>query len=360
MSNPTNKEVVVAIFASRDSVRTVMATLQAVEESSRGLHPRIEIIVNGSPSLARGLSEALTARAHDAQAFASLRVWSIVVADKANAWNQCIDKLLPAHFSGTLVCVDGNVRPTPGAISTLANYFDTPGATLAACGTAQNGASVIHDYASGTLQFGLRGNLFALSGSCIEQFRHIQFTLPLGIYRNDGLIGAVLVFGLNIKPRVWDESRLKIFPKIGWVTEPVASRIVNGVFGYVDRSVRQAQGRFENAAIHNLLNVQSAPMHSVSKPIASLVADWIRAHPLHAVRLFTSHPFSPFGLWRLFSRQRKWAKHTSFEPFLPSLKWDSELGYGRRASDQLAARVPPVHRAGDFFSALTSSTASGR
>jgi hypothetical protein len=350
-------EVVLAIFASRDSVRTVLATLHAVIESCGGICPRVDVIVNGNPHLARTLSANLGDRVGVAQAFASLRVWSIAVADKANAWNQCVDKLLPPSFSGTLVCIDGYAMPTPGAISTLVTYLNQPDATLGACGTAQNGSSAARDYyADGTLSFGLRGGLFALSSRCISEFRRVGFSLPIGIYRNDGLIGAALAFGLDTQPRVWDESRLTIFPKIGWTTEPVTSRLLGGSVGYLYRCVRQAQGCFENVAIRDLLRLRDAPLHCVRPPIASLVADWIRTHPRQAVKLIASHPFSILGLYRMFYRQRKWAAHASFDQFLPNLQWDNRLGYGRRATDQLTSRVQNLSSARALLSSLTSRT----
>ncbi len=326
-------EVVVAVFASRDSVRTVLNTIKALPAACAQVRARVEIIVNGNPSLARALSAALSETPSTHQSFGALRVWSIAVADKANAWNQCLDKLVPPQFSGVLVCVDGYAMPTPGAIAELADYLRRPNAALAACGTAQNGPSVAFDYRGGKLDFGLRGGLFALSGACLREFRRVGFSLPIGIYRNDGLIGAVLAFGLDTSPRVWNESRLKIFAKIGWETEPVPIRVLTDFRGYVFRAVRQAQGRFENAAIHDTLNVRAAPIHKVSVPIADLVAQWMRAHPVAALKLLVSHPFALFGIGRMFARQRRWATHANLEQFVPHMIWGNKFGYGRRTTD---------------------------
>ena len=202
----------VAIFAARERLedleRTISATITAVHEDTV-----IDILVNGNAALADAVTKwARQAPGAAGHAHSRLRVWSILLGDKANTWNQYLYEIWPK--SQIAFFIDGYVRVEADSFVRLAAGLLASPEYLAGTGVPSVGrsAKVLRDE---MLKIGgIHGNLFALKATTIEALKEINFKLPLGLYRTDPVLGAVLSFNLAPSKFPWNpKGRILVTPR---------------------------------------------------------------------------------------------------------------------------------------------------
>ncbi len=118
---------------------------------------------------------------------------------------------------------------------------------------------------------GLHGNCYALRGSTVSLLRARGFRLPLGLYRNDSLIGAVMAFGADPAREAWTPRRIAVVADATWDND-VAPLGVARLRTYVKRRLRQAQGTLENEAVREHLAVRKRSPESLPRTVSELVA----------------------------------------------------------------------------------------
>ena len=162
----------------------------ALDGAGLSLRDQTHILVNGSTDNTSATARLL------ALADNRITTHELPIGDKANAWNEYVHRIADPEIA-THVFLDGDIKASHGAISALqaaltASADCYAAAALPAAGRNQRGWArrlLIHHYIS--------GNLYALSGSVIRQFRERQIRLPFGAKGEDGLLSYLLLTDLK-------------------------------------------------------------------------------------------------------------------------------------------------------------------
>jgi hypothetical protein len=302
----------VAIFSSRETIQTLSAAINAVFNATNGVATTIDVIVNGNRSLATETSHHIEELGYRQPTNAFLRVWYIPLADKAHSWNQYLHNIWrPSEIA---FFVDGYVEVMPDALKLMSDGLEAKPKALAASGVPSVGRSAKKLKEMMLTETGIHGNLHALRGSSLEQLRAESFTLPLGFYRVDGLIGALVCFGLDPASNEWDSTRILVQPKATWMIRPLNWKSPKDIRSHGKRVVRQAQGVLENMAVREHLAVQKKSPQSLPQTSAELVGSWTRAFPRTALGTFIRNPFCLIA-WSNLRRPRDWSQ-VSIPPLL--------------------------------------------
>ncbi|MEX6634147.1 glycosyltransferase family A protein [Hyphococcus lacteus] len=179
----------VCIFA-RNEERLLPYCIGALAPA--GLRPddEIHILVNGCSDNTATVARALAA------ANSQIAVHELPVGDKANAWNEYTHRIASAG-SNVHVFLDGDIMPSVGSITALANELTKNPELFAAAALPASGRSrkswartlLVHNY--------LSGNLYAMSKTAIERFRSMNLRLPFGAKGEDGLLSYLLLTDLE-------------------------------------------------------------------------------------------------------------------------------------------------------------------
>ena len=295
----------VAIFAARERLedleRTIHATVAAVREDTV-----IDILVNGNPALADQVSKwARQATGAAGNARSRLRVWSILLGDKAHTWNQYLYTIWPK--SKIAFFIDGYVRVDADSFERLAAGLLAFSGDLAGTGVPSVGrsAKALRDEMLKT--GGIHGNLFALKAATIEALKAIKFKLPLGLYRTDPILGAALSFNLAPSKFPWNpKGRILVHPGVTWKTDERSFWKFSDVSGQVKRVLRQGQGILEDLAVKNLFATQRLPPEQLPITAADLVFQWARSHPNELRNATLRHPLLIWLGLRKLHQPRIW------------------------------------------------------
>lgn len=263
----------VSIFAARESVTELTDTILSVfQSSSRPIH--LEILVNGNSTLAQEL--CLQASTVNWPSSFRVRIWSVGLGDKSNAWNVAIHE---AWAGETLAFfLDGYVHPLPGALDRLGEAVLENAAQLGGSGlpSASFTSSGLRD--SMMRHGGFHGNLCCLTGGAVNRMRERGIRLPLGLYRGDGLLGAFLFLGFDVNGD-WRASRVHLHQQECWSTAKKSYLSPSTWRGAWRRRKRQARGVLENLALRDWLTVERIDPSSWPSDIEDLVRDWAARHP---------------------------------------------------------------------------------
>ena len=257
----------VAVFTSREDAATLCRTVDAVIAASASHATTIDVLADGNPGAAANLSPLVSARVPPGS---TLRVWSVPWRDKACTWNRYLHEIAPA--ADVAFFVDGYVRPRFDSMALLAGALVGHAERWAASGVPTCGRSAATLRKTLLTEGGLHGNLYALSGSVVTHLRRCGFGLPLGLYRNDSLIGAVAAFAGAPTENSWDpKRRIAVVPDATWEIDIAAIGWAR-LRGDLRRRMRQAQGRLENAAVREHLAVRKRPPETLPRTIEALLA----------------------------------------------------------------------------------------
>lgn len=137
----------------------------------------------------------------------------------------------------------------------------------------------------------------------MRELKRRSFKLPLGLYRTDSLIGAVLNFNLDPAKYRWDSSRILVHPGATWDIPTSKWWRFKDVRTHSRRIVRQAQGVLENAAVRDHLAIRKIVPEDLPSNVEDLVLNWISNNPQQARRLFQRQPLTFYAARKL--RKRK-------------------------------------------------------
>jgi hypothetical protein len=279
----------VVIFACRESLSQLRQTLDAARVSAASCAV-IHVLVNGNQALARALAQDLTQRQVSAikdEGGPAIKVWSIPLGDKANAWNQAIHQL----WAGEEIAffIDGYVRLNPDAVNLLGNAVAANSQALGGTGVPTMGRSAKALREDLIANIGYHGNFCCIKACTLAQMRHQKIRLPVGLYRTDSLMGAILSYALDPSSHVWEDHRIHVHPKASWQIDPAKWWRLNDLQAYARRYLRQARGTLEKAAFaDHLVNRQRSPA-TLPDTAKELVVEWVSRCPTDYQRLATEH-----------------------------------------------------------------------
>jgi len=279
----------VAVTASRENPDTLAATLDAILVALHGNCAVVDLLVNGNPALARECADLAGAlrRLGEGQ---QVRVWSIAAGDKANAWNQYMHALWPGSDVGFFV--DGYARPAEDALERLAGDLHRNRHVLSATGVPGYGRSAARLRQQLLAEGGVHGNLFAVRGQVITAFRERGFRVPIGMYRVDSLLGAVLAFGLDPSRSQWDRSRLYVDPDVTWHAPTLSMFRPADVRTQLRRVMRQSRGVLETRAVREHLAVRKRLPESLPTTNSELVMSWLQSSAARRLEVLRLSPLS--------------------------------------------------------------------
>lgn len=274
MSTST-REWGIAVFANRESLSTICATLEATALAA-GSRARIDVLVNGNPQLVAELTAYLGSRP-TAFEKAALRIWSIPLGDKANAWSQYVQRI----WSGEDVAffVDGYARPNADAIELLGTAMMRDDTVQGGTGLPSMGRSAAALRKEFAEDGGFHGNLCGMKGSFLARMRACGFAIPRGLYRTDSLMGAVLSYDLDPAINLWDEGRILVHTDVTWQTEHKHWWRWRDVKAHFKRMVRQARGEIEKRAIRDHLTFRRQRPETLLPTAHALILDWAQRCP---------------------------------------------------------------------------------
>lgn len=258
-----------AIFG-RNEAPTIDSCLAALAGAAHGLDIEVAVMLNGCTDD----SAAIACRAMQRLRLSGL-VCTIPFADKSNAINAWLHRIAPA--AETYVCIDAYAAIRPDALRLLGAALDATPHALAAAAMPSTGPSAARLRRDMERHHGLHGSLFALRGDFVARLRVAGLRLPVGLYRGDGLLGAMVLQDLDGVGNAWDESRIVLVPGASWATPPLRPWRPTDLRRALRRQVRQARGRLESAAIRD--TVHRAGFAGLPDDANRMIADWVAGDP---------------------------------------------------------------------------------
>ena len=294
----------VSVYSSRESSDVLAQTLRCCLWATTGMNASVDVIVNGNPSLASIAANLPVVRATVGGKI-RLRVWNVMLGDKAFAWNEYVHRLAPP--AQTYVFIDGYVQVEEGSLKRMSQILQNADNALAATGLPTTGWSAAKVSASMRRNGGIHGNLYALKANAMAEFRRIGFKLPLGLYRTDSTLGAALAFGLNLFAREWRPlERILIDDQVAWRIKPLAWWRPDDLLTFYRRRKRQGHGQLENKAVSDVFAVRRMPFESLPGTTAELVGDWVKSRPDEAQAMLARSDLARRAL-RVLQEERCWA-----------------------------------------------------
>ena len=295
----------VAIVSSRETVDTLRSSVEAVLAALGSAPTTVDVLVNGNPSLAEQMTGIVRELRSAASCAVSIRLWHIPVGDKAHAWNQYLHWIWPQ--TQITYFVDGYAQVAPDSLSLLAEGLESHPHAWAISGVPSVGRTAKALSQQMIQEGGGHGTLHAIRGEVCLLLRRRGFRMPLGLYRVDGLIFALIAFALDPATNHWDTSRTVVHPQATWSFRPLAWWRPSDLRTYAKRLLRQAQGDLENRGIRQHLAVRRLAPESLPPISSDLVRDWCTAFPVQAGVMFLCNPLRWFALRRL-RHPRDWSQ----------------------------------------------------
>ena len=188
----------VAVFAHNEAgnIRACLDSLLRPEGTNR---LQIFVLANGC----KDDTEAVVAEY--ARTHHNVRLCSILLGDKANAWNVYVHELAPEaswHFF-----IDGDVEAGPGALSALALALENDPLANAASALPTSGRGRDRTRAEMDTGRELAGNLYALRGTFLRRIRERRIRMPTGFIGEDSMVGAFAKWDLDPTAK-WNNARV--------------------------------------------------------------------------------------------------------------------------------------------------------
>lgn len=306
-----------AIFAARESVAELRASVQAVIAAAR-MPLVIDVLINGNPSLASDFAKALPGTVRLTGAV-EVRIWYLPFGDKAHAWNEYFHQI----WSGEPLAffMDGYVRPRPDAIELLGGTVLADAMALGGSGTPDMGRTSRQLRAAMLADGGMHGNFCCIKGAVILQMKDRKIKLPLGLYRTDGLVGALLAFGLDRQRHKWDPKRIHIHPTATWDNDPKHWWKLDHLRGQIKRTFRQYRGMIENCALRDHFTQREQTPEQLAANVDKLVLTWAARAPANWRALYLRHPLCLLAMHH-FRSPKDYSRVN--EP--PKMLWSSASG----------------------------------
>lgn len=273
----------IVIFSSRDPLTQVVAAVEHAIKAATGYSYQLHLFFNGDEQRALSLTSEIKTLFKDV----NLNIWFFSLADKANCMNRYWHDIRPEaemHFF-----VDGYVELLPDSFSQLVDAHNRQQAH-AYSGIPRNGQSSELLRKQMTTQGGIHGNLFMLPAASLTLIRENNFLLPLGIYRTDPTMAAVMCFDFHPEIHSWQPGLIQVVPSAGWFFQGLRWYRYHDLKTHLLRVRRQALGSIENKAIRQLFSVEKQPTTCLSKFASELCLNYLTRFPL-SWRDYLRNPF---------------------------------------------------------------------
>lgn len=250
-------KVSVAVFAynEEDGITAALDRLDACgAEADITVHVLINGCTDGTERVVRAFRPARIA------------VVPVVIArgDKANAWNHYVHEVAPPD-AAIHVFTDGDMLVSPGSVAAFLRRFEEVPEADGCAGLPVTGRSREAFRAKLVARHEMAGNLYALRGACVMEFRARGVRLPFGIFGEDGLVTALVKHRLDMRGRL-DDARVTAAEGAGFAFPPLSPWRPGDWRIYRNRRMRYAVRRQQAALLYALLReegTEAMPPHVV-------------------------------------------------------------------------------------------------
>lgn len=176
-----------------------------------------------------------------------VRLVSIELGDKCNAWNVFVHETVPAHCADREVYffADGDARVVAGSFSAMFRALEENPLAHAASAVPASGRNAEHDRREILADHGLVANLYSLRGSFVDRLRTLSVRIPLKLEGDDGLIGALIKWDLAPERQGFDNNRVVPCVDAAFEFESMSPTRPGDWKLYWKRAVRYGRRRYE-------------------------------------------------------------------------------------------------------------------
>ncbi len=279
----------IAVFC-RNEAQTIETCLTKVREACGERNFEVFVFINGSSDATTRIVQKMLTENGD-----WLRAYEIPFPDKSNAWNQYIHAIRPN--GGIYFFVDAYATVSTESFERLFRALNKNPSANAATGVPTSGRTVRHLIDTMKREGGLHGSLHALSAGFVERIRAREIRLPVRLYRNDGLIGAMAMHDLAPMEVPWSPSKILVVEEATWDHRRLSPWRWDDVRRQLNRMVQQARGRYENQAIKEI--VYSKGFEGIPDVADQMILDHISRSASVSPGLFFKDPFAFVALRRV-------------------------------------------------------------
>lgn len=254
----------------RNEAESIGKCLDALRDETDPIEASVDIFVNGSTDATEAIAVAAAPRFRY-----PARVHRIAFADKSNAINQFLHRI--AGEADTYLFVDGYAEITPGSLAALGRCLSADGRATAATALPSIGRSAALLRQQMIERHDLHGTLFALKGDLVERIRQQGYSLPVGLYRGDGLLGSMIRHDLDPLRNEWDPARIAVCAEASWRVRAPSPLRLSDYRRHFNRLVQQARGRIESAAIKDI--VYEKGYSGLPRYADDMLCAWLERHP---------------------------------------------------------------------------------
>jgi len=229
----------------------ITACLDSLFEGEPGANLRVFVMANGCTDGTERIVTEYGKRRPE------VRLVSIRLGDKCNAWNVFVHETVPEQCAGAPVYffMDGDARVCPRALTHLATGLDSHPDANAASAPPASGRTMERDRREILERHGLVANLYALRGSFVERLRESSVRIPLKLEGDDGLIGSLVKW--DLEPRnPMDDRRIVPCANSGFVFQSMSPWNPGDWRAYWKRMVRYGRRRYEFDLLRRVLKSQ--------------------------------------------------------------------------------------------------------
>lgn len=249
------QQVSVAVFAYNEEA-SIAASLDAIGACATEASLTVHVLINGTTDSTEDI-----VRAYRPDGFV-IKPVVIKLGDKANAWNTYVHEIAP-EAAAIHVFTDGDMEIAQGSISGFLERF--------AAEPDANGCAALPTTGRSREQFAsklrnqreMAGNLYALRGRCVMEFRRRGIRLPVGMFGEDGLVATLVKYDLDTLGQIRDE-RIAV-SEVGGFAYPSLSPFRAGDWRtYRNRRMRYAVRRQQANMLYPILfkyGVSAMPAH---------------------------------------------------------------------------------------------------
>lgn len=229
----------VMVLAHNEEAK-IVACLNSIFEAESNQALEVYVMANGCSDRTEDIVREY------ARTRPEVRLVSIALGDKCNAWNVFIHDTVPAHCPGrdVYVFMDGDATVCRSAFSVLVDALRRDSHAHAASAVPGSGRSMAGGRRAILEQRGLVANLYALRGSFVERAQHLGVRLPLRLEGDDGLIAALVKW--DLQPGCGrDDTRVHPCAEAMFEFDPVSIADLREWLMYWRRLVRYGRSYFE-------------------------------------------------------------------------------------------------------------------
>jgi glycosyltransferase involved in cell wall biosynthesis len=236
-----SESIVTVMVLAHNEERSIRACLDSIFAAEPGAQVEIYVMANGCTDRTEEMVRDYPRGGRE------VRLVSLTVPDKCNAWNVFVHQTVPELCPGreTYFFMNGDARVVPGSLSAMTRALRSHPAAHAASAVPESGRNRMLDRGRILTEHGLVANLYALRGSFVDRLRRASVRMPLNLEGDDGLLGALVKWDLAPDRNEPDNARVVPCADAGFEFDSLSPLEPRDWLLYWGRSLRYGRRRYE-------------------------------------------------------------------------------------------------------------------